>query len=137
MKNAVLFALALAVILTGCDRTSPREIAAPEIRGEPINQRPAAPAASAFSANSKPEKPGVAPGESAYPLVGFDKLASYAFDVTDDLMGPVTNNVEAVAAKSNGQIPESVRALNQRAAAIKDSCFRSRLKAALSPSCSS
>jgi hypothetical protein len=120
MKNAVFPALALVMVLTGCDGPPPPQVAGPEIRGEPIRQKPApAPAAVSTAANSGPESKSVAPEETAYPLVGFDSLAGYPFEVTDDLMGPVTNDVEAVAAKSNGQIPASVRALNRRPAAIK------------------
>jgi hypothetical protein len=59
-------------------------------------------------------KPSEASG--AYPAVGFDKLASYNFDLADD--GPVTNQTAAVD-KADEQIPAMVKAFNQKKVSIK------------------
>jgi hypothetical protein len=120
MKNAVVPALVAVVALVGCGRNPSTEVASSEVRGEPINQEP--PPADAITpavANSQLETRDAEAGNASYPLVGFDRLAGYTFEVTDDLMGPVTNNVEVIASKSNGQIPESVRAWNRKLATIK------------------
>ena len=51
-----------------------------------------------------------------FPLVGFDKLASYNFDVPDD--EPVTNKA-AGPDKADEQIPSTVKAFNQKKVFIK------------------
>ena len=51
-----------------------------------------------------------------YSAVGFDKLASYNFDVPDD--GPVTNQT-AVPDKADEQIPTAVKAFNRKKVSIK------------------
>jgi hypothetical protein len=60
-------------------------------------------------------KPGEASG--AYPSVGFDKLASYSFEVPDD--GPITNQTAGAADKADEQIPATVKAFNQKRVSIK------------------
>ncbi|MEY2407438.1 MAG: uncharacterized protein QOF48_108 [Verrucomicrobiota bacterium] len=54
-------------------------------------------------------------------LVGFDKLSAYKFEVSDDLLGPVTNSVEAAAAtlQTEAMIPAAIRALDGKHVAIK------------------
>ena len=55
-------------------------------------------------------------GGDGSPLVGFDKLASYNFDVPDD--EPVTNKA-AGPDKADDQIPSTVKAFNQKKVFIK------------------
>lgn len=120
MKNVAVPLLLLTTLWSGCGRNPSTEMAAPAIRGDPIEQTPVPSAASApVLAQPEARPPTAQVPKTAYPLVGFDQLASYTFEVSDELMGPVTNNVEAIAARSNGQIPESIKAFNQRAAAIR------------------
>ncbi|MDB6109102.1 MAG: hypothetical protein JWR69_852 [Pedosphaera sp.] len=127
----------MAWMLTACGPSqSASEQSTPvEIHGEPINaaKAPQAPAVEAATkpAQPAPEVTAVAavaaevpktvaskPTEAggAYPAVGFDKLASYNFDLSDD--GPVTNQTAAVD-KADEQIPALVRAFNQKKVSIK------------------
>src|SRR6185436_8799404 len=55
----------------------------------------------------------------AYPLVGFDKLSGYAIEISDEILGPVTNNLAGIAAKTEAMIPQNVKAFDQKHASIK------------------
>ena len=57
-------------------------------------------------------------GDRDYLSVGFDRLASYEFEVTDDLL-EAKGEPEELARKSNSMIPETVRKLNQSPVALK------------------
>jgi hypothetical protein len=50
--------------------------------------------------------------------VGFDQLASYAFEVTDDLLEAKGDPGE-LTEKTNRQIPETIRKLDQQSVAVK------------------
>lgn len=54
--------------------------------------------------------------DDAYQPVGFDKLASYNFEVQED--APVTNQT-ATADKADDQIPATVKAFNQKKVSIR------------------
>jgi hypothetical protein len=56
---------------------------------------------------------------NAYPLIGFDKLSGYAIEVSDEILGPVTNNLEQITAKTEALIPKTVRDLDRQRASIK------------------
>ena len=110
---------ALVVVFAGCGEKPSAEAPAAEIRGTPIAQRVErtnAPAATT---------PAPAPmKEAASPVAGvvtanFDKLAGYSFEISDELLGPITNDVAEAAAKTDAMIPEQVRALNNRSVSIK------------------
>jgi hypothetical protein len=45
--------------------------------------------------------------------VGFDKLSSYGFELSDDLLAPATNSVAATE-KVESQIPKPIKALDQK-----------------------
>jgi hypothetical protein len=121
----VAFSGCAALLLAGCDRS---EVAAKnhppaDIRGEPItlvkNSMPIAtavpiPAAPVASVEKTPE-PILLSDNSDYPAVGFDKLASYHFEV-DEM--PYTNQ-NASADKANQQIPDTIKALNEKKISIK------------------
>jgi len=120
------FALTLValVLLSGCGQKPAAEIAAPEIRGEPIAPlaaRVSAPAgasvnAATASANSKPETRN---SEPTFALAGFDILSGYNIEISDELLGPVTNNLAEVSARTEALIPAKVKALDKKSVALK------------------
>jgi hypothetical protein len=57
-------------------------------------------------------------GDRDYLSVGFDRLASYEFEVTDDLL-EAKGDLKTLAEKSNNMIPETVRKLNESSVALK------------------
>ena len=107
MKFAVCFFLALA--LAGCGRKSD-EIAG-DVSGQPI---------ASGTANAGPKTNAAAKTEKLgdYHVVGFDKLAGYSFEVSDELLAPVTNNA-AMAQRVDSQIPATVKAFNEKPVALK------------------
>ncbi len=127
MKVCVVGLLVGAKLLAGCGQKPSSDKPEMEIRGEPI--RPASakavPASAATVApllNPQPETRNSKPAAgSAYVLVGFDKLSGYAFEVSDDLLGPVTNELAAATAtgKTDALIPKPIHALNSRKVGIK------------------
>ena len=56
-----------------------------------------------------------------YLAAGFDKLSGYSFEVSDELLGPITNEVAAALAtvKTDAMIPKSVHELNNKRVALK------------------
>ncbi|MBM3876655.1 MAG: DUF3299 domain-containing protein [Verrucomicrobia bacterium] len=127
-------AIAVAALMSGCGLGVQKSetIPAPVTRGEPIQKLEAAPAATVSGSNTAPAKldlvaaataaaSGAEPVEmmGEFRIVGFDKLASYNYDIPDE--SPATraaaNVGEAPAAKD--QIPDSVRALNGKKVALK------------------
>ena len=105
-----------------------------DIQGEPI--KPLAPAATARAADPNPAtdptgavtKTNVVAGATAarmihsgdqdYLTVGFDQLASYTFEMSDELI-EAKGDPKALTAKTNGQIPEKIRGLNEKTVAVK------------------
>lgn len=140
--------MSVAIVATACSRQSESTSVKPpmEVKGEPIQKLadagPAAtddmalpiadaaevvtagteaiPAATVVVAETKslaaPEM--IRSGDQDYLSVGFDKLASYEFEVTDDLL-EAKGEPAALAAKSNSMIPETVRNLNESSVALK------------------
>ena len=117
---AVLCLLALA----GCGKSTETTSTppAPPVRGEPIvlvktaptNTAPAVPAP--VTAADKAQPPGDIPTpviKDGFTMVGFEKLAGYNIEVPDDLLGPLTNDAAAAAAKTDAMIPQPVRALDK------------------------
>jgi hypothetical protein len=116
-----------------------------EIHGEPIRSAPtvvAGPAGAVTSAASPLPAAGIAPDTTgavarattkvetgtqelnlsagnAYPLVGFDKLSGYAIEISDEILGPVTNHLAEIAAKTEAMIPRNVKAFDGRPASIR------------------
>lgn len=142
LRTAVAALLAVA-LGSGCSPSTDsaaQKHGLDDVRGAPIKpavaatstEQPAAPAAaqpqSALpdSKNPPPQTnavaapaTGAAPGadevrDGDFLVVGFDKLASFNFEVPDE---PTTNQV--ATAKSENQIPPTVKALDQKAVAIK------------------
>jgi hypothetical protein len=116
-----------AALLAGCGQKPSSDKPEVEIRGEPIRPAsakaaPAAPAAAAPVINAKPEIQNLKPSTgSAFLPAGFDKLSGYAFEVSDDLLGPITNEFAAASAtlKTDAMIPKPVHALDSKKVAIK------------------
>ncbi|MGH8248133.1 MAG: DUF3299 domain-containing protein [Gammaproteobacteria bacterium] len=109
--------------LTGCGEKPSDDPPAAEIRGTPI-ARPIAKLATNSAARTNPVPPAAASSvpttaRPGYVTANFDKLAGFSFEISDELLGPVTNDLAAVVAKTDAMIPESVHALNNRSVAIK------------------
>jgi len=84
--------------------------AAPEYSTNPVDS--VAVAAAAGSAKANDTTPG-------YPLVGFDRLAGYTIEISDELLGPVTNELAAAKAKTEALIPDSVKAYSQKHVSLR------------------
>ena len=59
------------------------------------------------------------PPSTDYPFVPFEKLSGYTIDITDEMLGPVTNNVAEITAKTEALIPSAVKACDRQRAAIR------------------
>lgn len=130
----------LALLLAGCgQKPAPTATTPPaEIRGQKITAltpAPPAPAstnatvtavpatteitpAKALSTPATPAKVESQPteGQNEYAAVGFDKLASFNYEMPDESSGPTPPDV---AAKAKDQIPKEIRAYNQRKIALQ------------------
>ena len=113
--------------LAGCGQKQAAEVSAPEIRGEPIAPLPAK-ASELVIASSNAATATSAPGKSksetrnsdpAFALAGFDILSGYNIEISDELLGPVTNNLAEVSAKTEALIPPKVKALDKKRVALK------------------
>jgi hypothetical protein len=137
--SVLLAALGSAVLLSGCGRDAdPAAQALPEVRGERIGvvastahadaapeqpssseapetvQPPAPPAKEASaSADREPEKIG------DYLVVGFETLATFDFEVSDDLMAPPVEQLDDARVKTEEQIPAKVKALDKQQVALQ------------------
>ena len=115
-----------AMAFTGCGRQAAAE-AKPEgdLRGTPIAQATGEAAKKSVSSSVPvplPIKPAPASAsDSAWLPAGFDKISGYVFEVSDELLGPITNEVTAAMAtvKTDAMIPKSVHELNNKNVAIK------------------
>ncbi|HXG46795.1 MAG TPA: hypothetical protein VNO52_04160 [Methylomirabilota bacterium] len=112
-----------AALLAGCDRQPARDTTTGEVRGEPITRLSALPPASAPATNPAIETPALVNGNSGkepdFQMVGFDKLSAFTFEVSDELLGPVTNDLAAVAAKTDALIPETIKAFNKKPVQVR------------------
>ena len=115
----VVIALLLACVLSGCKKQTADE-AVGDIRGQPIaatvtsnapNTSAATNAATTNAVAAAPKKIG------AYDVVGFDRLAAYNFEVSDELLLPATNSA-AMAKRVDSQIPATVKAFNNKPVAL-------------------
>ena len=115
--------------LTACER-APKAPAPSEIRGEPINAVAATPKANPTAVDGVGVRPTSDPvpanrpattAAADYASVGFDKLAAFNFEASDDLLNAPTNSVAlaAAAAKTDAQIPAIVKAFNHKRVALK------------------
>jgi hypothetical protein len=135
-KLANLIGIWIAAIgVTGCGPTSSVDQPVPEIRGAPIRTIAAKSAEASQTARAtdstnqvptnraaRVEPPFAAspPAASDKPVpLSFDQLGGYTFEVTDELLGPVTNDLAAVAQKTNSKIPETVKSYDQKKVALR------------------
>lgn len=128
-------AVLASVALCGCGPSSSTEVSPPtkEIRGAPIqniatksadasndrstNAPGSSPAATRTSSPTTVNAPAPAGGEGA--LLSFEQLAGYTFEVSDELLGPVTNDLAVAAEKTNSQIPDSIKSYDKKKVALK------------------
>jgi hypothetical protein len=110
--------VAVALVLTGCKKKVPTAEVPSDIRGAPINVAAAAPVAPRPATNAADAKSSVAllPKDEAYMTVGFDKLAGYQIEISDELLGPQTNKVVTSA---DAQIPEAVKTLSNKKISLR------------------
>lgn len=112
-----------AVTVIGCGQEESANAPAIEIRGAPIAQAAAKSATHPAPPASTPPvaTPAPPPSKPGYLTAGFEKLSGYAFEVSDDLLGPITNEIAAATAteKTAGLIPQPIHALNRQQVAIK------------------
>ena len=121
MTCRLLLVLVLIATLAGCGDRPSAETPVAEIRGTPIAQKAQksstnAPSAVTPAAVLLEEKDSATPG---FITANFDRLAGYAFEVTDEMLGPITNAVDEAAAQTDAMIPEPIRSLNGKPVAIK------------------
>lgn len=108
---------------------APEPVTKSEPEQEPAPKSPATNLAS--SAAIAPDTAPVAPDEPAdeeeefiqtndqsYLSVGFDRLASFRFETTDDIL-EATGDPEEIAARTDAMIPETIRALDTKSIALK------------------
>ena len=126
MKPAFVLILGAVVALTGCGEKPAAKAPESEIRGAPIApvaakiSEPTTNVAAAVAAPATTPAPTVpAASEPGYATAGFEILSGYSIEISDELLGPVTNNLAEVTAKTEALIPEKVRALNQKKVALK------------------
>lgn len=123
MKPVLVFVLGAMAMVSGCGEKPAAKAPESEVRGQPITPvtakvSTAAPVASNSAAIAASlTSPAKAAPEFA--LAGFDILSGYTIEVSDELLGPVTNDLAAVTAKTEALIPKTVKALDQKRVALK------------------
>src|SRR5262245_27959885 len=124
-----LMAMAASTLLlmatAGCG-SKPSATPVAEVRGEPITRVTAptsstnspvpAPASVVAIANAKPETQNAG---TDFTTAGFDVLSGYNIEISDELLGPVTNDLAAVTAKTDALIPSKVKAYDKKRVALK------------------
>lgn len=97
----------------------------PEVRGQPINPNSTDVgvgepiAAKPAVAAATPATPTPASAEKdEYASVGFDKLSAFHFQTSDQLLNP-PSDPDAARMAVNQQIPQTIRALNEKGVSIK------------------
>ncbi len=131
MLRVILCCAILASLSVGCSREGVSDVAG-DIRGTPIS----APVTNAIGAAKTPAGMVAAVAatgpatEAGYADVGFDKLSGYAFEVSDDLLAPVTNSTAATA-KVEAQIPKPIKELDQKPVALSGFMLPLRVEAGL------
>ncbi len=111
-KALAFLPLAAVAFLCGCsERSESRESTGAEIRGQPISA--STPTTNVPARTSNTVASSTVSGASEYTPIGFDKLSSYPFELSDDLLAPVTNTV-ASTEKIESQIPRRVKDLDRK-----------------------
>jgi hypothetical protein len=110
-----------AIGLVGCGPGAQSEQPVQEVRGAPIQTtakkseaaREREPARATNAVSSIASSP-VAAATASQP-----KDAGYTFEVSDEVMGPITNDLAAAAEKTNAKIPNTVKAYDQKKVALR------------------
>jgi hypothetical protein len=133
---------AALVIATGCGPEAAAPVKAvqakAEVRGQPIAAKPASNAAPVSVTTSAKAQTAAAAGlipnqplgnqvvadapknvEAGYTGVGFDTLAGYDFDLSDDLLLAPPDKLADATKKTNGQIPQKIHDLDAASVAVK------------------
>lgn len=119
LSQAVCLCLGLA-LLAGCGQKPAPDTAPVEVRGTPIAQTVPKPAGTNAAAAPAPAAAKARPAAVAgVTPANFDVLSGYTIEVSDELLGPVTNDLPAVAEKTNALIPQPVRELSNKNVSIK------------------
>ena len=127
---AVTLAVLCLLALAGCGKSEDAKPAAsaPPARGEPIalakttatNASTTAPAPVAVAEKAQASTNHLLPAtKDGFMAVGFEKLSGYNIEVPDDLLGPLTNDAAAAAAKTDAMIPLPVRELDKMRVSLK------------------
>jgi hypothetical protein len=129
--------LCLAVLcVVGCKPAASVDQPVPDVRGAPIKTVAAKKAEVATSSASalpaRADAAAAAPVSNATvagaksnpdpdkPLsLTFDQLAGYTFEVNDEVLGPITNDLAAAAQKTNSKIPQKVKSYDQKKVALR------------------
>ena len=131
MKLQPALSLLAVALFSGCGEKPVASAPPAEVRGQPIKSLAAKSEASAAVASnapvasiSGPLAPVALPASSSvasteFPSAGFDILSGYNIEISDELLGPVTNNVAEISAKTESLIPAKVKALNRKKVALK------------------
>ena len=128
MKPAFALILGVVAMVSGCGDKPTAKAPESEVRGQPIASVTAkVPTAASVASNSvsvavaptSPAKPAPAAAAPEFALAGFDILSGYTIEISDELLGPVTNDLAAVTAKTEALIPAKVKAFDQKRVALK------------------
>ncbi len=134
MKLQLALSLLAVAAFSGCGDRPVASAPSAEVRGQPITSLAAKSEASAaaksnapvaaVASNSGPLVPVALPASSSvaspeFPSAGFDILSGYNIEISDELLGPVTNNVAEISAKTEALIPAKVKALDKKKVALK------------------
>ena len=112
------------LLMAGCGQKPSADKAVAEVRGQPIVaatnlQAPSATAILPAAPSVPGSKSEARNSEPAFALAGFDLLSGYEIEISDDLLGPVTNDLVAVTARTEALIPPTVKALDKKRVALK------------------
>ena len=130
MKSEFLLTIGVVAMLCGCGEKPEAKAPVSEIRGQPIAPVAAkvlTPTAAtsnstvvaAAPASAEKTAPTPVAAGSEFAMAGFDVLSGYTIEISDELLGPVTNDLAVVTAKTEALIPKKVKALDQKRVALK------------------
>lgn len=83
-----------------------------------VAEAPAPAVATTEAAAADSEVETIRSGDRDYLSIGFNQLAAFNFEMTDDLL-EAKGDPDELTEKTNGQIPESIRKLNEQSVAVK------------------
>ena len=128
--GSMLLVAGISISVTGCGESSSAGGPVAEVRGAPITRLTQETDGSTNTATSpqvsltpKPGTPNLKPEtiskDPEFAPAGFEILSGYNIEISDELLGPVTNNVAEVSAKTEALIPANVKAFDKKRVALK------------------